>query len=157
MNAAIKKIFVKYGYFCLILFALFLLLTLSTVLTRKSWTLGLRTQIQSALDEALPEESLTVGNAVQIEQPLSVSAAVYELSNNTEEHEKGLVVLVRITGIAGPAAALYVCAPGQNDFSYIGIIGDDQFYDKDFSWYKIAYRQIQYWQNRIPLIIGEAK
>lgn len=155
MNATIKKILIKYGYFCLILFALFLLLSLSTVLSRKSWTLGLKSQIQNTLDVILPEESLVVGDSIQIEQPLSVSAAVYRLTD--EAADNGRAVIVRITGIAGPAAALYIRRPAETSFSYLGIMGEDQFYDKSFPWYKVAYRQIEYWKERIPMIIGEAR
>lgn len=154
MNAVIKKILIKYGYFCLILFALFLLLTLSTVLTRKSWTLGLKSQIQNTLDGVFAEESFVVGDAIQIEQPLSVSAAAYKISDGVVDN--GRAVLIRITGIAGPAVALYVRGPQETSFRYIGILGDDQFYDKTFPWYKVAYRQIEYWKKCIPSIIGEA-
>lgn len=157
MNATIKKPLIKYGYFCLILFVLFLLLTLSTVLSRKSWTVGLSTQIQNTLDKVLPEESYKVEEAIQIEQPLSVSAAVYRLSNGTEKDENGRAVLVRITGIAGPAAALYIRDSSEKEFKYIGILGDEQFYDQSFPWYGVAHRQIEYWKNRIPLLLGESR
>lgn len=157
MNATIKKLLIKYGYFCLILFALFLLLTLSTVLSRKSWTLGLKTQIQNTLDVVLPEESFRIEEAIQIEQPLSVSAAVYHLTDGSENDENGRAVLLKITGIAGPAAALYVRKPSESTFSFIGILSDDHFYDQSFPWYGVAYRQINYWKDRIPAIIGEER
>lgn len=155
MNATLKKILIKYGYFCLILFALFLLLTLSTVLSRKSWTLGLKAQIQRALDISHADEQLTLGDAVQIEQPLSVSAAAYKVTLDGEEG--GYAVLVRVTGIAGPAAVLYLRRPHEREYSYVGIISDDQLYDSSFPWFGIAYRQIEYWRNRVPQIVGEVR
>lgn len=157
MNASLKKMLIKYGYFCLILFVIFLLLTLSIVLSRKSWTLGLKAQIQSTLDSVITEEPLIVEDAIQIEQPLSVSAAAYAVSLKDDHTVKGTAVIIRITGIAGPAAALYVRLPGQSEYSYLGIMGDEQFYDCSFPWYKVAYRQIQYWKDRIPLVLGEAR
>lgn len=153
MNAEIKKILIKYGYFCLILLSLFLILTLGTVITRKSWTLGLKEQMQNTLDGVYPEESFVLGDAVQIEQPISVSAAAYKM--NDGETEGGYAVIVRITGIAGPAAGLFIRRPGEAEFTYVGIISDDMFYNDSFPWYKVASRQISYWKERIPLMIGE--
>lgn len=155
MNASLKTTLKKFGYICLIFFTLFLLLTLSTVLSRKAWTLGLREQIQNTITACYPEETLIVGDAIQIEQPLSVSAAAYKISESEELY--GYAVLVRITGIAGPAAALYVRKPSEKAFSYLGIISDDKMYDDSFPWFGTAYRQIDYWKNRIPQIIGEAR
>lgn len=154
MNASLKKILIKYGYFCLIIFALFLLLTLSTVLSRKSWTLGLKTQIQNTLDNVYPEEKLTVGKAIQIEQPISVSAACYEITDGNDTSNNGRAVLIRVTGIAGPEACLYVQKPGEDSFSYVGVVSDGNLYDTTFPWYGVSYRQISYWKDRIPLIIG---
>ncbi len=156
MNASLKKLLIKYGYFCLIIFALFLLLTLSTVLSRKSWTLGLKTQIQNTIDTVYPEDKLTVENAIQIEQPIAVSAACYKLTREGESTGNGRAVLVRVTGIAGPEACLYIRKPGEDSFTYVGVISDDNLYDTSFPWYGVSYRQITYWQKRIPLIIGEA-
>lgn len=155
MKASLKKLMIKYVSFSLILFSLFLLLSLSTVLSRKSWTLGLKNQIQNTLDVALPEENLVVENAIQIEQPLSVSAACYVLTDEEKSYTNGRAVIVRVTGIAGPSASLFIRKPGEDDFSYIGVISDEQLYDDSFPWYGVSYRQIEYWKKRIPLIIGE--
>lgn len=156
MKASLKKLILKYVYFSLTIFAMFLLLSLSTVLSRKSWTLGLKAQIQTTLDKAFPEDSFVVDSAIQIEQPISVSAACYRLTvSSNEAADNGRAVIIRTTGIAGPAAALYIRKPGKNDFSYIGVISDEQLYDSSFPWYGVSYRQIEYWQKRIPMIIGE--
>lgn len=158
MNESLKKLILKYVYFSLILFALFLLLSLSIVLSRKSWTLGLKSQIQSTLDQNIPECRLVVEDAIQIEQPISVSAACYRLTDPETESEdsNGRAVVVRITGITGPAASLYIRKPDEDDFTYIGVISDDNLYDTSFPWYGVSYRQVLYWKNQIPLIIGEA-
>lgn len=157
MNESLKKILLKYVYFSLIIFAMFLLLSLSIVLSRKSWTLGLKDVIQITLNEVYPDESLSVDEAIQIEQPLSVSAACYRLSSAMQEDDNGRAVLVRITGIAGPSVSLFIRKPGESVFSYAGVVSDNQLYDESFPWYGVSHRQIDYWKDRIPLIIGEVE
>lgn len=140
--------------FFLLTTILFFLLFGMTLLTKDKWQEGLRTQVDRVLSITNPGEYSTA-NFIQINSPFAVSAAVYELNNiNTLNTNKMDAVILRVTGIYGPQAVVFLYNKDTKESTFCGIAGiDNQNYSKNR--YGISDFYIQYWAKRLPELVED--
>ncbi len=143
-----KKQLVKFGIFSLILTACMAFLILFSLMARNSWQQGLRVQVQNCFESQGKKVSVYEGD--KIRSVFSVSAASFKVEGLEKDCH---AVIIRITTIYGPVAALYTCT-------------DDEFHEVQFvDFLKLSPKvsqavknlsvnsQIAYWEKAIPKIV----
>ncbi|MBR4385071.1 MAG: hypothetical protein IKP51_00960 [Treponema sp.] len=143
-----KKQLVKFGIFSLILTACMAFLILFSLMARNSWQQGLRVQVQNCFESQGKKVSVHEGD--KIRSVFSVSAASFKVEGLEKDCH---AVIIRITTIYGPVAALYTCT-------------DDEFHEVQFvDFLKLSPKvsqavknssvnsQIAYWEKAIPKIV----
>jgi hypothetical protein len=139
----------KYGYFAAILIVFMGLLILFSLLSNRKWQNGLRSQIESVLQEST-NEKYVVGPYVYVKTPFVTSAAVYQL-NAKQKKTNQYVVILRVTTMYGPLPAVFIYTSGKEaefvDFIYFDAKSNQQIADSSHN------AQIDYWCKRIPSII----
>ncbi len=145
MTDATKKSLIQSGFFTGIILALFLILSLFTVLSRSNWERGLR----SAVEDVFTDDDFRVGDMVKIDSAFSVSGAVFELDSN-KTRSKNYALILRITGYYGPLPAVFIYQDGKVSFKGIAYFKNSvsrEFDKNEFD------AQISYWTARAKDII----
>ncbi|MBO6132206.1 MAG: hypothetical protein J6P28_09620 [Treponema sp.] len=143
-----KKQLVKFGIFSLILVACMAFLILFSLIARNSWQQGLRGQVQECF--ASHGKKVSVHEGDKLRSVFSVSAASFKVDGLEKDCH---AVIIRITTLYGPVAALYTCT-------------DDEFHEVQFvDFLKLSPKvsqavknsslnsQIAYWEKAIPKIV----
>lgn len=147
MNKDFSK---SFGFLLLITVLIFTILIYSIKISRNSWETKLVTSVQKVLEEKFPSE-YTVGNFVELENPISSNAAVYQIKNNSSG-EFAYAVIVRIATFYGPYSAVYIYE--NDESSFVGLCSlhgriAQQFTDET------SDKRIKYWKNKIPEILNK--
>ena len=140
MNDGAKKQLFHAVLFTGTILAFFLILSLFSVLGRKSWERGLR----AAVEQVLSPDEFTLGEFVKIDSSLSVSAACFEVLQKNSPSKKSLAVILRATGYWGPLPAVFLCQDGKAEFKGIAYMNNSAA--RAFLEAKDD-RQILYWQD----------
>ncbi|MBO4387641.1 MAG: hypothetical protein J5817_11600 [Treponema sp.] len=143
-----KKQLVKFGIFSLILVACLAFLILFSLMARSSWQQGLKEQVYQYFESQGKKVSVHEGD--KIRSVFSTSAASFKVEGLEKECH---AVIIRITTLYGPVAALYTCT-------------DDEFHEVQFvDFLKLSPKisqavknssvnsQIAYWEKSIPKIV----
>lgn len=145
-----KKFFINYGILIAIIGFIFLVMIYTVKLSRKSWQNNLKVCVEKVLEENYPD-TWNVGQFVFINNPLSLSAACYEISNK-KTGGKSSAVIIRDTSFYGPVSVVFICDENLNvEFAgYSSLHGriEQQLLNKK------SDKRLEYWQNKIPEIIG---
>lgn len=151
MKKSTKIMIHRYGAFTVITIILFFLVLLPVVFSRGVWEKSLKTQVSTILTNKYGD-LYTVGDYIPMNKPVSVSAAAYSVFDSKSK-ENGKVVIMRITGLAGPVAAVYFAKPGTNIFVFEGLAHSDLYSPRDNKITKIMLNQISYWGQKIPYFL----
>lgn len=141
-----KKLLTKYGVFCALLTALFVVLAAATAFSRDSWKSGLREEIMEVLNKN-GLNTVTVGEWLKVKNALAVSFSLYDAS--ASDGKASAAALVRVPTLWGFTAAVYLCCDGEwefVDFSHISSPSSLQVKRSALS------SQIYYWQNKLSKI-----
>lgn len=141
-----KRLFSKYGVFCALLAALFVILAAAVVFSRDSWKRGLYDEITEVLNEN-GFDAVTVGEWVNVNSALSVSLALYGASSG--DGKTSAAAIVRVPTLWGSTAAVYLCREGAWEFvnfSHISSPTSLQVKQSSLS------SQIRYWQNKLAKV-----
>jgi hypothetical protein len=143
-----KKQLVKFGIFSLILVACLAFLILFSLMARSSWQQGLKEQVYQYFESQGKKVSVHEGD--KIRSVFSTSAASFKVEGLEKDCH---AVIIRITTLYGPVAALYTCT-------------DDEFHEVQFvDFLKLSPKisqavknssvnsQIAYWEKSIPKIV----
>lgn len=141
----------SFGLFSLILLVMFLFLFLIVFFTRNNWNNGLRNQVAEVVQNVYAEK-YQIGNTIPITLPIAVSAAAFEVTGKNTP-EKGYAVILRMTGMSGPVAGVYLVKPGQSTPEFLGTTGFPSNSEDLYSWNSLSFSLITYWGKRIPFFI----
>lgn len=144
-----KKLLSKYGVFCALLTALFVILTATVAFSRDSWKVGLQNEITEVLNNN-GFDTVTVGEWINVKGALSVSLSLYNASSG--DGKTSAVAIVRVPTLWGATAAVYICRERGWEFvnfSHISSPTSDQVKQSSF------FSQIHYWQNKLAKISYE--
>jgi hypothetical protein len=154
MTAEIKLLIHRYGAFTVIVLVLFFLLAIVTLLSRDTWKEKLQASVSDVLS-AKYGTTYVVGDYVDIQTPAVVSAAVYKITD-TERNTEGRAVLLRLTGISGPAAAVYTYFDGEEKGTFAGYAANSHYLSGDDELdYNASKTQINYCARQIPVIVSK--
>ncbi|MBR6154678.1 MAG: hypothetical protein IKQ43_09630 [Treponema sp.] len=142
-----KTRMMKFGIFTLIVVVLFAILLLFTLLSRNSWNEGMKDQINSALEAN--ELQYKTGEQDRLHSSISMSCVSYTDAENPSVH----IVLLRTPTLYGPFPALYVYDESSGNVDFIDLLLIDGK-SKEAVVASAKNMQVQYWKNRIPLIIN---
>ncbi|MCR4940625.1 MAG: hypothetical protein K5930_11045 [Treponemataceae bacterium] len=154
MNKELKLLLHKYGAFTVILLALFFILATVTLLSKNTWENKLRESVSSVLVSKYGD-LYSVDEYINIQTPAILSTAIYSITNK-ESNEKGKAILIRITGISGPTAAVYTYFDGFEKGSFAGYAANTLFLSGENGLdYSASETQINYYARRIPQLISK--
>lgn len=142
-----------YGIFLLILIVLISVISLFILTNRNSWNKGLSEQIKTVLEKN-DYRNVTVNKTpVEIKTPLSTSCAAYKVNySNAPENETA--VIVRITTLYGPVAAVYLYHESSL-IDFVDFTSSDRVTEKQNK--EISKNmQIDYWKKRIAVLLTES-
>ena len=139
----------KFGIFTLIVVVLFSILLLFTLLSRNSWNEGMVGQINAMLEEK--ELPYKTGELDRLHSSISLNCISYKDASNPDVH----LVLLRTPTLYGPFPALYVYDEKSELVDFVDLLLIDGK-SKDVVVASAKNMQVQYWKNRIPLIINTA-
>lgn len=146
-NNKSSSVLKSYGILILMLLLIFTVLVYFISISRKSWESGLKTCVENVLEEKYGNE-WTVGDFVQIDNPIAVNAACYRIKNS--EGINGRAVIIKIATYYGPVSAVYISTGESVSFvgfsSLHGRIAETMMSNK-------KDKKILYWQDKIPQII----
>lgn len=148
-----KKFWRIFGCFAGILVFFFLSLFGVIKLSEKSWNEGLKQSIHTLLTQKYPD-TWSIGNRIPLNSTFSTSANLYELRNK-DNAEKYYVIILRITTLYGhmPAVYIYNKTKGAEFVGYSAVQGRiKKLLEENY-----ADSSINYWMERIPLIIQKAE
>jgi len=147
-----KKQLAKFGIFILILTTCMAFLILFTLMARRSWQEGLRAQVIEYFESKGKKVNVHEGD--KLRSVFSVSAASFKVEGLEKDCH---AVIIRITTLYGPVAALYTCT-------------DDEFRDVEFvDFLKLSPKisvavknsslnsQVSYWKKAIPKIVDSGR
>ena len=146
---AYKRHLASYGIFTGILVVMFGLLVLFALISRSTYTNGLLRTVQNTLDTS---GSYKVLENMSVDSAITNSCMVYRVLNLTEKNQELFAVIVRITTLYGPQGAVFLYDLNTKDIQfvdYVNISGRAKQSIIDAS--KLS--QIQYWEEKIPLIM----
>ena len=147
-----KKFFKNYAFFILILLILFLILSYFIIIARKSWTKNLAVTVQTVLDEK-EEGRWKVGAPVEINKPLTVNCAAYEVKDSQDDSPQ-TVIIIRIINFYGPIPAVYLYNENKGSADFIGYSSFHGRINNQLMNNKSDKRR-EYWQNTIPAILNK--
>ena len=154
MTEDTKLLIHKYGAFTVIVLVLFFLLAIMTLLSRDTW----KTKLKESVAEVIAEkygDAYIVGDYVDIQTPSIVSTAVYKLTEK-ESNTEGRAVIIRLTSISGPAAAVYTYFDGYEKGVFAGYAANTHFLTGDDGLdYNASKTQISYCAQQIPAIVSK--
>jgi len=144
-----KQFFRNYAIVAALLLVAFVVLIYSVRLTRKSWVNGLKVSVEKVLNES--GNNWIVGDNIEITSPMTTNAAAYYIMN-VQTKEVSQAVILRVTTLYGPLACVFIC-DDDNNVSFAGFSSlhgriASQFRDKNLD------QRIQYWQKKVPSILG---
>lgn len=142
----------RYGAFTLIVVILFLLLSAVILPSRGVWQRGLKASVETVLQEKYGS-LYTIGEYVHLNSPAGISSAVYRITDVITGQD-GYAVILRLTGISGPTAAVYTYFDGDEKGTFAGYAANTHFVSsKDGLNYNASTTQINFCANQIPVII----
>lgn len=156
MNNDIKLLIHRYGAFTVIVLALFFLLATFTLLSRNTWKTKLKESVEAVLTEKCGA-LYKVGDYIPLETPATVSTVAYKIVN-TENNQEGKAILIRVTGISGPTAAVYTYFEGDEKGIFIGYAANTHFVSGESGIdFNASENQLNYCARQIPLIVSKGK
>lgn len=175
LKSDIKRHAALYGIFFGIIFFVFAVLITMTLLSRNSWKNGLASELQLVLNN-YEKDTYTVNKFIDLNSPLSTSAAVYSLiKKGAKSDEFYYGAVVRIQTITGPATAAFIysgkklqtqTAKLQNSASEpFAHSGENVFFAgfcEDFGKaesladIRLSNANMSHWENMIPRIVKKA-
>ena len=154
MTDETKLLIHRYGAFTVIVLVLFFLMAIVSLLSRDTW----KTMLQKSVSDVIYSkygDTYVVGDYVDIQSPAIVSTAVYKLKD-TKNNTEGRAVLIRLTGISGPAAVVYTYFDGYDKGVFAGYAANTHFLSGDEGLdYNASKTQISYCANQIPAIVAK--
>ena len=174
LKSDVKRHAALYGIFFGIIFFVFAVLITMTLLSRNSWKNGLASELQLILNN-YEKDTYTVNKFIDLNSPLSTSAAVYSLiKKGAKSDEFYYGAVVRIQTITGPAPAAFIysgkklqvqAAKGQTPASDFSKNGENVFFAgfcEDFGKaesladIRLSNANMSHWENMIPRIVKKA-
>ena len=140
-----KNFFINYSIFVLITAFVFAILIYSIKISQKSWNTNLKAAVEYKLAEAEPD-TWEVGQTVQLNNPLRLGAACFELKNK-KSGEVGKVFIIRVQTFYGPHAGIYTSdSNGKIQFK-----GYSSLHGRGAAQLTNAFngRRVEYWSMRI--------
>lgn len=144
-----KNFLINYLIFVLISAVVFLLLVYTVKVSQKNWDKNLKVTVQTFLDEN-ESDTWLVENACKINNPLTTSAACYDVKNK-KNGEYYKAVIIRVQTFYGPTLGVFV-GDQQNNFEFKGYALIHGRIASKLSKHNSS-RRIEYWKDRIPDII----
>lgn len=153
-NFSYKDFFKKYGFFVAIIVVVFGILIYTTKLSHKFWQSSLKTGIENVLEEAYPYEWV-VGNSVPLENNLAANAACCEVRNRTSGRVY-YAIMIRIGTFYGPLPAVFLYDNNESN-PKVSFVGYSSLHGRiaEIEKSKSVDKRIDYWQKKIPEIIGK--
>ena len=154
MTDETKLLIHRYGAFTVIVLILFFILAIFTLISRNTWKTKLRESVENVLVSKYGT-LYAVGDYVPIKTPATVSTAVFSIVN-TETNEDGKAILIRLTGISGPMAAVFTYFNGDEKGTFVGYAANTHFVSEENSLDNNASEtQLNYCSRQIPSIIAK--
>lgn len=149
-NISSKDFFRNYGLMIFLVIVIIGILIPMTFLSNGSWTKGLRVSVENVLNET--DSDWIVNDNIEITSPMTTNAAAYKVFNSKTKEEAEAVIL-RITTLYGPQAAVFVyhqdeTVTFQGYSSLHGRIAK-QISQRGFD------KRVDYWQQKVPEILGK--
>lgn len=175
LKSDIKRHAALYGIFFGIIFFVFAVLITMTLLSRNSWKNGLASELQLVLNN-YEKDSYTVNKFIDLNSPLSTSAAVYSLiKKGAKSDEFYYGAVVRIQTITGPAPAAFIYsgkklqmqtaklknsaseqfANGGGNVFFAGFC-EDFGKAESLADIRLSNANMSHWENMIPRIVKKA-
>lgn len=159
LKSDLKKHAALYGIFFGIIFFVFAVLVAMTFLSRNSWKNGLASEVQKVLN-AYAEDTYTVNKFIDIDSPVSTSAAAYSLiKKGAASGEAFYGVIIRIPTITGPAAAVFVSSEkNQQKGQNVRFAGFAENFGKadGLTDTRLSSSNIGYWESVVSRIIEKS-
>lgn len=143
----------KFGISIGLLTFLFSTLFLLSFFSRKSCESGLKTAVETILEEK-EDVQWIVGKKVYLNSPIESRAALFELREKNSV-EKNYVIIIRIATLFGhmPAVYIYNKNTGARFVGYTGVKGKvRRILDRTYT-----DSSMTYWTERIPTIVKTAE
>lgn len=154
MTSDTKLLIHRYGAFTVIVLVLFFVLAILSILSRDTW----KSRLQYSVNEVLSAkygDTYVVGDYIEIQTPAIVSAAVYKITDTYKDIE-GRAVLIRLTGVSGPTAAVYTYFDGDETGTFAGYAANTNILSGDEGLdYNASKTQINYCARQIPAIVSK--
>lgn len=141
-----KKFFKNYGVFLLILIVFVAVLAYLIFLSKPFWKDNLKVTVEKVLEEKQPGKWF-VNDYIEINNPMTTSAAAYNIISSDTKTEAKAVIL-RIITFYGPVSALYIVHDKEN-IEFVGIASLHGRISKQIGSSNNDMR-IKYWAKRIP-------
>lgn len=148
-NFSYKKFFIDFGIFLGMIIICFLIIFYAARLSKKSWQKNLLTSIEQVLDEN-ESNTWTVGNYVQINNPLALTTVCYE-AQNRKTGVLAKVVLMRVQTFYGPLPAVFLVFDNK-DVYFVGYSSLHGRIAKQLT-NKPSDKRISYWKSKLLEII----
>lgn len=176
LSSDVKRHAALYGIFFGAIFFVFAALIIMTIFSRNSWKNGLASELQLVLNN-YEKDTYTVNKFVDLNTPLSTSAAVYTLiKKGAKSDEAYYGAVVRIQTITGPAPAAFIYSvkkpasqaskgfqsPASGEFVYTGAEVRFAGFCEDFGKaesladIRLSNANMSHWENMIPRIVKKA-
>lgn len=144
-----KTFFINYGFFVAILVVLFGLLIYPIKISQKAWQKNLKADIEFVLDESEPN-SWTVGNAIKINNPFSLTSACFEVRNR-KTGDTYKAIIIKVQTFYGPVPAVFTI----NKENVVNFVGYSSIHGRirEQLLSNKTNKKINYWKSKIPSII----
>ena len=147
-----KQFFKNYLILIGVMLVVFTLLIYLSIVSKKSWNNNLKTAVEVVLDEKQPN-TWSVGKNIEINNPFTMSGACYE-ARNRKNGEVYIVMVIRVVTNYGPMAGVF-SVDKVNNVDFIGFSNLHGRIEKQVSSMSTSTcKQISYWKNKIPQILG---
>lgn len=147
-----KQFFKNYLILIGVMLVVFTLLIYLSIVSKKSWNNNLKTAVEVVLDENQPN-TWSVGKNIEINNPFTMSGACYE-ARNRKNGEVYKVMVIRVVTNYGPMAGVF-SVDKVNNVDFIGFSNLHGRIEKQVSSMSTSTcKQISYWKNKIPQILG---
>lgn len=147
-----KQFFKNFLILIGVMLVVFTLLIYLSIVSKKSWNNNLKTAVEVVLDEKQPN-TWSVGKNIEINNPFTMSGACYE-ARNRKNGEVYKVMVIRVVTNYGPMAGVF-SVDKVNNVDFIGFSNLHGRIEKQVSSMSTSTcKQISYWKNKIPQILG---
>ena len=147
-----KQFFKNYLILIGVMLVVFTLLIYLSIVSKKSWNNNLKTAVEVVLDEKQPN-TWSVGKNIEINNTFTMSGACYE-ARNRKNGEVYKVMVIRVVTNYGPMAGVF-SVDKVNNVDFIGFSNLHGRIEKQVSSMSTSTcKQISYWKNKIPQILG---